>query len=91
MAIPKGAPDSGSRQVFINFILDAQVGARLSDFTRYATPNDASLPLVRRQAARGSLHLSGQHGRRGDFLRTWAGRAPLRPDLDAAAGGAEGW
>jgi len=31
---------------FINFILDAKIGAMLSDFNRYATPNAASLPLV---------------------------------------------
>lgn len=47
LAIPKGAPDRRLAELFINFILDAQVGARLSDFTHYATPNDASLPLVR--------------------------------------------
>lgn len=46
LAIPKGAPDRRLAELFINFILDPQIGARLSDFTRYATPNDASLPLV---------------------------------------------
>jgi spermidine/putrescine transport system substrate-binding protein len=46
LAIPKGSPDGRLAHLFINFVLDAQVGARLSDFTRYATPNDASLPLV---------------------------------------------
>jgi spermidine/putrescine transport system substrate-binding protein len=46
LAIPKGAPEPRLAGLFINFILDAQVGARLSDYTRYATPNDASLPLV---------------------------------------------
>jgi spermidine/putrescine transport system substrate-binding protein len=46
LAIPTGAPDPRLAALFVNFILDAQVGARLSDFTRFATPNDASLPLV---------------------------------------------
>jgi spermidine/putrescine transport system substrate-binding protein len=46
LAIPKGAPDAKLATVFINFILDAQVGAQLSDFTHYASPNDAALPLV---------------------------------------------
>ncbi len=31
---------------FINFILDPKIGAMLSDFNRYATPNAASLPLI---------------------------------------------
>lgn len=32
---------------FINYILDPQVGAKLSNFNRYATPNEAALPLIR--------------------------------------------
>ena len=46
LAIPKGAPDPKLATAFINFILDAKVGARLSDFTHDASPNDAALPLV---------------------------------------------
>jgi spermidine/putrescine transport system substrate-binding protein len=46
MAIPARAPARYTAETFINFILDAEVGARLSNFTRYATPNAASLPLV---------------------------------------------
>lgn len=46
LAIPRGAPNRLLAEVFINFILDAEVGARLSRFTFYATPNAAALPLV---------------------------------------------
>lgn len=46
LMIPAGAPNKRLAEVFINFILDADVGARLSNFTFYATPNAASLPLV---------------------------------------------
>lgn len=46
LAVPRGAPDRRLAELFINFILDPEVGARLSEFTRYATPNDASLPLL---------------------------------------------
>ena len=46
LAIPAGAPQKRLAEVFMNFILDAEVGARLSEFTHYATPNRASLPLV---------------------------------------------
>jgi spermidine/putrescine transport system substrate-binding protein len=46
MVIPAGAPNKRLAEVFINFIMDAEIGARLSDFTRYATPNAASLPLI---------------------------------------------
>jgi spermidine/putrescine transport system substrate-binding protein len=46
LVIPAGAPNKRLAEVFINFILDAEVGARLSNFTLYATPNAAALPLV---------------------------------------------
>jgi spermidine/putrescine transport system substrate-binding protein len=46
MMIPAGAPNKRLAEVFINFILDANVGARLSDFTRYASPNSASTPMI---------------------------------------------
>lgn len=46
MAVPAQAPARYTAEVFINFILDAQVGARLANFTRYASPNAAALPFV---------------------------------------------
>ncbi|MFA5180640.1 MAG: spermidine/putrescine ABC transporter substrate-binding protein [Syntrophales bacterium] len=49
MAVTAGAKNWGGAHAFINFILDPKIGAMLSDFNRYATPNAASLPLVRKQ------------------------------------------
>lgn len=46
LVIPAGAPHRYTAEVFINFLLDARIGARLSNFTRYATPNAAALPFV---------------------------------------------
>jgi spermidine/putrescine transport system substrate-binding protein len=43
MAIPAGAPHKLLAEAFVNFILDAGVGARLSNFTRYASPNAAAM------------------------------------------------
>jgi spermidine/putrescine transport system substrate-binding protein len=40
------APVAAGAHQFINFILDPGVGARLSNFNRYATPNQASLPFI---------------------------------------------
>jgi spermidine/putrescine transport system substrate-binding protein len=45
MTIPAHAPHPDYAYKFINFILDPEVGAKLSNFNRYATPNQASLPL----------------------------------------------
>jgi spermidine/putrescine transport system substrate-binding protein len=42
MAIPAQAPHVGAAHQFINYILDANIGARLSTYTEYATPNHAA-------------------------------------------------
>ncbi len=49
MVIPARAPNLAGAHAFLNFILDPEVGAKLSNFNQYATPNDASLPLVRKE------------------------------------------
>ncbi len=46
MTITAKSPNRQAAHQFINFILDPKVGAVLSDFNRYATPNAAGLPLV---------------------------------------------
>lgn len=70
LAVPKDAPDQKLAQVFINFILDARIGARLADFTRYATPNEASLPLVNAELrADPTIYPDSAMLSRMDFLR----------------------
>lgn len=46
LAIPTKAPHKYTAEVFINFILDGEMGGRLANFTHYATPNLAALPFV---------------------------------------------
>ena len=46
MTVPAKAPNPQGAYKFINFILDAQVGAQLSNYLAYATPNEASMPLI---------------------------------------------
>jgi spermidine/putrescine transport system substrate-binding protein len=46
LAIPARAPGKYAAEVFINYLLDAEVGARLSNFTRYASPNAAARPHI---------------------------------------------
>ena len=46
MAIPGKAPNVTGAYQFMDFILDADIGARLSNFNHYATPNRASLPGI---------------------------------------------
>ncbi len=46
MTVPAGTKNRERAFAFMNFILDAEVGAQLSNYIAYATPNQASLPLV---------------------------------------------
>jgi spermidine/putrescine transport system substrate-binding protein len=43
MAIPTDAPNPALAHVFMDYILDAQVGADISNFTAFSTPNQASV------------------------------------------------
>jgi spermidine/putrescine transport system substrate-binding protein len=43
LAIAKGAPDVELAHMFINYILDPQVGADISNYTQYGSPNKASI------------------------------------------------
>lgn len=47
MAIPARAPHPKLAHEFINFILDAKNGAKLSNYTDYATPNAAARPYLK--------------------------------------------
>lgn len=46
MAIPVDAPHKYTAEVFINYLLDPEIGAQLSNYTYYFTPNQASEPLL---------------------------------------------
>jgi spermidine/putrescine transport system substrate-binding protein len=50
MAIPQGAPHPDVAHEFINYILDAEVGAELSNYTYFGTPNEAALPMIDEEA-----------------------------------------
>ncbi|MGB7710709.1 MAG: spermidine/putrescine ABC transporter substrate-binding protein [Microcoleus sp.] len=43
MAIPKGAPHKELAEKFINFVLQPEVGAQISNFTHYGSPNKAAI------------------------------------------------
>ncbi|WP_136249186.1 ABC transporter substrate-binding protein [Halomonas borealis] len=46
MMIPSEAPHPGLAHKFIDFILDARIGAQLSGYTYYASPNAAAEPYL---------------------------------------------
>ncbi|MDR9432834.1 MAG: spermidine/putrescine ABC transporter substrate-binding protein [Spiribacter sp.] len=46
LMIPAQAPNPDLAHAFINFILDAEVGAQLSNWNYYSSPNEAALPML---------------------------------------------
>lgn len=46
LCIPSGAPNPELAHQFINYILDAKVGAQVSNYNHFATPNAAALPMI---------------------------------------------
>ncbi|MCA9981376.1 MAG: extracellular solute-binding protein, partial [Anaerolineales bacterium] len=46
MAIPADAPNAYTAEVFMNYLLDPEIGAQLTNFTYYFTPNAAAEPLL---------------------------------------------
>lgn len=46
LCIPKGAPNIAHAHEFINYLLDAKVGADIANFIYYATPNAAAKALM---------------------------------------------
>jgi spermidine/putrescine transport system substrate-binding protein len=46
MLLCSKAPNPKGGHAFMNHILEANIGAQLSNFNRYATPNKAALPMI---------------------------------------------
>ena len=46
MAIPKGAPHPGNALKFMNYMLEPKVGAALTNFVQYGSPNKAAEPYI---------------------------------------------
>ncbi len=46
MAIPHDAPHPCTAHTFINFLLDAERGAQLTNWNLYASPNEAAVPFI---------------------------------------------
>lgn len=46
MAIPKDAPNADEAHEFINFILDAQIGADITNYVWYGSPNEAAKEFI---------------------------------------------
>ena len=49
LAIPRKAPNPDAAHKWMNWLLEGKVGADLSNYNRYATPNKASLPFINKE------------------------------------------
>ncbi|MFN2224122.1 MAG: spermidine/putrescine ABC transporter substrate-binding protein [Candidatus Promineifilaceae bacterium] len=46
LCIPATAPHKALAEQFINYILEPEIGAQLSNYTQFGTPNAAALPFI---------------------------------------------
>jgi spermidine/putrescine transport system substrate-binding protein len=46
LAIPADAPNPCTAHTFLNYILDADIGAQLTNWVWYASPNEAAEPMI---------------------------------------------
>lgn len=46
MAVPADAPNAYTAEVFINYLLEGEIGAQLSNYIYYFSPNTAAQPLL---------------------------------------------
>jgi spermidine/putrescine transport system substrate-binding protein len=46
LALTKDAPNPEAAYKWLNWILEPEIGANISNFVQYATPNQASLPFI---------------------------------------------
>ncbi len=49
MSITSGAPNRDGAYAFIDFILEAEIGARLSNYLHYASPNEAARTMLAKE------------------------------------------
>jgi ABC-type spermidine/putrescine transport system permease subunit II/spermidine/putrescine-binding protein len=76
LAVPAQAPHRDMAEKFINYILEPEIGARVSNFNQYATPNRASLPFISRDDLQNpAIYPSAATMSKLEFLRD------LGPDL----------
>ncbi|MCC7373618.1 MAG: extracellular solute-binding protein, partial [Verrucomicrobiales bacterium] len=78
LAIPARAPHRELAETFINYLLDAKVGARISNFTQFATPNRAAREFVRPEDLRNpAIYPSEEMMKKLEFLDDLGGRTRL--------------
>lgn len=82
LAIPARAPHRELAEDFIDFLLDARIGARISNFTQFATPNRAAREFIRAEDLRNpAIYPPPEMMARLEFLQDLGGRARLHDQV----------
>jgi spermidine/putrescine transport system substrate-binding protein len=82
LAILSQAPHKDLAEKFINYILDGDVGARISNFTQYATPNKLSLKRIKPEDLNNpSVYPPQELKRKLEFVEDLGGKTRIYDEL----------
>ena len=82
LAVLAKAPHRDLAEKFINFILDAKVGARLSSFTQFSTPNRAAKEFLRPEDLKNpAVYPDAETMSRLEFLQDLGGKLRLYDEV----------
>ncbi|MBC8040054.1 MAG: spermidine/putrescine ABC transporter substrate-binding protein [Opitutaceae bacterium] len=81
LCIAKDAPNADLAYAFINYVLDAKIGAQISNWTKYATPNEAAKAfLTPEDLANPSIYPDAATEKRLHLLEGVGDKEPLRTE-----------
>jgi spermidine/putrescine transport system substrate-binding protein len=82
LAVTAKAPHRDLAEKFINYVLDARVGARLSTFIQYASPNRAALEFIRPgELGNPAIYPPGEVRARLEFLEDLGSKTRLYDEI----------
>ena len=82
MVVPADAPSQYTAEIFINFLLRPDIGARLTNYTWYASPNEAATPLINAEiTGNTSIYPPSEVMGKLDFLRDLGAATPMIEQL----------
>lgn len=82
LAVLSRAPNRDLAEAFINFCLEPEIGARIANFTRFATPNAAARALIRpADLANPAIYPPAEVLARLDFLRPLGAQTRLYDEV----------
>lgn len=82
MCVPAKAPHRDMAEKFINYILDAKIGAQLSNFNQYATPNKAALEFITPADLKNSaIYPTPEQMKTLEFVRDLGAKGPWYDEL----------